>query len=301
MIDAVVTHHLDGFRSGVARFNELLAGALGVPVRGLLDPAPAPRHPLLSFKVGELGPPEERRLAELLADDAWAPELFLHDFDALPLELRLVAAARRIHAGNDAIHAAVAPLHPDVTHAWAPSLIRDHRPLVDTELRVFSFGMAHKLRIDYFEQLRVLLEATGRSYRVHVSAANHETASLRDAELVFDHMHALFPETLWFLGNLSDVAIADQLRSATYFASFFDGGVRANNTSVAAAMESGTVVVTNLDTHSPSALVHLVNVVDIERCDRLPVAEDELAAIGERGRQTAAARDWEALVATLTR
>ena len=32
---AVVTHHRGGFRSGVARFNELLAERLGVPVYGL--------------------------------------------------------------------------------------------------------------------------------------------------------------------------------------------------------------------------------------------------------------------------
>ena len=35
MIDAVVTHHRDSFRSGVGRFNELLGERLGVPVIGI--------------------------------------------------------------------------------------------------------------------------------------------------------------------------------------------------------------------------------------------------------------------------
>ncbi len=56
----------------------------------------------------------------------------------------------------------------------------------------------------------------------------------------------MFP-SLYFLGNLSDVAVYNELRRATFFAAFFDGGVRANNTSVAAAMETGAVVITNLD------------------------------------------------------
>ena len=50
-----------------------------------------------------------------------------------------------------------------------------------------------------------------------------------------DEMHEIFPETLFFLGNLSDVAVFNYLRSSTFFASFFLGGVRANNGSVAAA------------------------------------------------------------------
>ncbi len=38
-IDAVVGHHLNPFTSGVARFNELLADGLGVPILGVGDPA----------------------------------------------------------------------------------------------------------------------------------------------------------------------------------------------------------------------------------------------------------------------
>jgi hypothetical protein len=299
MIDAVVTHHRDGFRSGVARFNELLAEALGVPLVGLLDAATS--APLLSFKVGELGRAEVKRLDVLLADPAWQPELFLHEFAATPLELRLVAAARRVHAGNDEIHGALAGLHGDVTLAWAPSLIAARDALPETELRVFSFGMATKLRLDHFARLRALLDATGRSYAVHLSAAQHATASLREADEMVARMEEVFPGTLVFLGNLSDVAIVDQLRHATFFAGFFERGVRANNTSVAAAMEHGAVVVTNLDRHSPAAFVHGRTVVDVERCESLPVDPADLGALRGNAREAVASRSWDALVETLRR
>ena len=71
-----------------------------------------------------------------------------------------------------------------------------------------------------FRLLRDLLDASGRSYAVYVSAANHETSSLEDAQAVFEEMHGLFP-SLYFLGNLSDVAVHNQLRRSTYFAAFF--------------------------------------------------------------------------------
>ena len=80
-------------------------------------------------------------------------------------------------------------------------------------------------------------------------------------------MHEIFPTELFFLGNLSDVAVSNWLRATTFFAAFFDGGVRANNTSVSAALEQGAVVITNLDRYSPEEYVHLDNVIDIDSCE----------------------------------
>ena len=54
-------------------------------------------------------------------------------------------------------------------------------------------------------------------------------------------------------------------------AAFFPSGVRANNGTVAAAMEHGAVVITNLDEFSPPEFVHMHNVVDINRCEELPL------------------------------
>ena len=253
-VDAVVTHHRDSFRSGVGRFNELLAERLGVPlvgIRKLLHAGCA--HPLLSFKVSELGPTELAELSKLLeTDSSW--EIFLHVYDGLPLEADLVSRATRVHCGNHEVYADARTLNPSCQILWSPGLILDERVFSKTEISVFSFGMAHKIRTDLFRRLRDLLEGSGHSYALYVSAANHETTRIRDAQLIFDELHEIFP-ALFFLGNLSDVAIFNYLRTSTFFATFFIGGARANNGSVAAAMEKGAVVITNLDEHSPPELV----------------------------------------------
>jgi len=156
--------------------------------------------------------------------------------------------------------------------------------------------MAHKVRTDMFERLRRLLEATGRSYALYLSNANHETATLDDARLVYEEMQRTFPRGLYFMGNLSDVAVYNHLVQATFFAAFFREGVRANNTTVASAMEHGAVVITNLDEHSPPYLRHLDNVIDIERCDVLPDDPLELRRISVRAMETSRTLSWDRLV-----
>jgi len=295
-VEAVVTHHRSGFRSGVARFNELLAERLGVPLYGLDDEGPGWASSLLSFKVSELDIATRAALSGRL--DAWDGELFLHELSGLELERELVARARRVHCGNLEIYEGVRGLSDRAEAVWAPGLIVDRRLFEPAAVTVFSFGMAHKIRTDMFRRLRGLLDELGTPYAVYVSAANHETSALEDAQAVFEEMHELFP-SLYFLGNLSDVAVYNRLRESTFFAAFFDRGVRANNTSVAAAMETGAVVITNLDELSPPEYVHGENVIDIERCDRLPAEPEALDAIRARAVETAEARGWDALVARM--
>jgi hypothetical protein len=295
-IEAVVTHHRSGFRSGVARFNELLAERLGEPLYGLDDDGPRWDGSLLSFKVSELDIATRATVTARL--EGWDGELFLHELSGLELERELVGRARRVHCGNLEIFEGVRGLNDRTEAVWAPGLIVDRRAFEPAAVTVFSFGMAHKIRTDMFRRLRGLLDALGTPYAVYVSAANHETTTLEDAQAVFEKMHELFP-SLYFLGNLSDVAVYNRLRESTFFAAFFDRGVRANNTSVAAAMETGAVVITNLDGLSPPEYVHGENVIDIERCDRLPTDPAVLDAIRARAVETAAARGWEALVARM--
>jgi len=294
-VRAVVTHHRDGFRSGVARFNELLAERLGVPLYGLDDDWPG-IYSLLSFKVGEMDMGERAAMTERHA--GWEGEAYLHEWGGLPLEEEIVRRAARVHSGNLEIQEAVTSLNPAAEVVWTPGLLVDRREYERAELTVFSFGMAHKIQTDRFRRLRELLERSGRSYAVYVSAANHETSSLEDAAAVFREMHEVFP-SLYFLGNLSDVAVYNELRRATYFSAFFPGGVRANNTTVAAAMETGAVVITNLDRWSPPEYVHLENMIDIEQCDELPADPAVLERLRARAGATAAARGWDALVSRL--
>jgi hypothetical protein len=244
--------------------------------------------------------PEERdALARRLERAGWRGEVFLHDWAGLELERQVVARARRVHCGNLEIQERVRGLNPESLSVWTPGLLVDRRRYEPAELTVFSFGMAHKIRTDMFERLRELLDGGGRSYAVYVSAATHETATLEDAQAVFEEMHAIFPH-LYFLGNLSDVAVYNQLVQSTFFAAFFPGGVRANNTTVAAAMETGAVVITNLDGHSPPEFVHMENMIDVGRCSELPADEATLERLRGNARETARARGWAQLVERMT-
>jgi hypothetical protein len=298
-LGSVVSHHLNPFTSGVARFNQVLARELGVPVLGLFDEGvDALNAPLLSFKVSELDPGEVAALeerAERLAEGGGF-QLFLHEYRGLPLERRLVEAAARVWCGNGEIAAQVGPLTQRVHTVWAPGLIADTRRYEPSATSVFSFGMAHKLRTDEFVRLRALLEASGRSYTVSISNANHETATMDDAQLLYDEMQEVFGSRLYFLGNLSDVAVFNHLVSATFFAAFFRAGARANNTSIASAMEHGAVVITNLDEHSPPYLRHMDNVIDVERATELPSDPLVLRRIGVRAMETARELTWPKLV-----
>src|SRR5262249_16259439 len=169
-----------------------------------------------------------------------------------------------------------------------------------TELSVFTFGMAHKIRVPLYRRLRDLLEATGKSYSVYVSTALHENTSFDESFVVrFEELLGLFNGQVYFMGYLSDTAVFNHLVECTYLAAFFEKGLRANNTTVSAAMECGCAVITNLDDHSPRGLVHMKNVIDITRCDRLPDVE-QAARIGGAAREIAHADyGWDQLVGQL--
>jgi hypothetical protein len=301
-IDAVVSHLLDPYRSGVARFNEQLAGRLGVRVVGLCtDAAVAAGAPLLSVKLSQLGDGERDALVRVL-DAERSPgsiRVFLHEVAPSPLEERLVRTAGWVFAGNEEIHARVAGLTERCSCLWSPATLQDVRPLDRTELLVFGFGMAHRIRTELFVRLHGLLEATGRTYAVHLSNAVHEAAQLRDARLIGEEMERIFGPRLFFLGQLSDVAVADHLRRATYFAAFFANGARANNSTVVAAMEQGAVVVTNLDELSPPYLRHMETAIDIGRCQELPTDPEVLRAISARAMEAAQSLGWEPFLAAI--
>ena len=301
-VDAVVSHLLDPYRSGIARFNEQLAGRLGVGLVGLCsDAAVGAAAPLLSVKLSQLGDRERAALVRVLhaEREPGAIRVFLHELAPSPLEEQLIRAAGWVFSGNEEVHARVAGLTDRCSCLWSPATLQDARPLAPAELLVFSFGMAHRIRTELFVRLHRLLEATGRSYAVHISNAVHEAADLRDARVIGEEMRRIFGPRVFFLGQLSDVAVVDALRRATYFAAFFADGARANNSTVVAAMEHGAVVVTNLDALSPRYLRHMETAIDIGRCAELPTEPDLLDAISARAAEAAQALGWEPFLAAI--
>ena len=301
MIDCIAGYHLNPWTCGIAKFNAILAKHLDVEVVGIRAVELGSfERPLLSVKLSEFS---EDDTADL---DLWASahkggfELFLHAFDGGEVEQRLVASAARVYVGNAELFRQLRGLRPDVQELFCPGTILNPQRFQRTELSVFTFGMAHKIRVPLYRRLRDLLDATGRSYSVYVSTALHENTSFDGSFVVrFEELQSIFNGDVYFMGYLSDTAVYNHLMDCTYLAAFFEKGLRANNTTVNAAMESGCAVITNLDEHSPAGLAHMQNVIDINLCQALPDF-DAARRIGMAARQTAhTVYGWDRLVAQL--
>lgn len=301
MIDCIAGYHLNPWTCGIAKFNAILAKHLDVEVVGIRAvELGSYERPLLSIKMSEF---TDRDAADL---DLWSSahrgrfELFLHAFDRSEMEQRMVAAAARVYVGNTELFRELSPLRPDVQELFCPGTILNPQRFMRTDISVFTFGMAHKIRVPLYRRLHELLEATGKTYSVYVSTALHENTSFDGSFVVtFEELQSVFGGQVYFMGYLSDTAVFNHLLDSTYLAAFFDKGLRANNTTVNAAMECGCTVITNLDEHSPAGLVHMQNVVDISRCDRLPTVE-ESERIGRAARTVAMGQyGWDHLVSQL--
>jgi hypothetical protein len=301
MTDCIAGYHLNPWTCGIAKFNAILAKHLDLPVVGIRAAELAGyRRPLLSLKMSEFSDGDAADLDRWAAANAGAFELFLHAFDGTEVEQRLLAAADRVYCGNRELFVDLRAARPDIQELFCPGTILNPQRFQDTELSVFTFGMAHKIRVPLYRRLRDLLDATGKTYSVYVSTALHENTSFDGSFVVrFEELQAIFNGQVYFMGYLSDTAVFNHLIDCTFLAAFFEKGLRANNTTVNAAMECGCAVITNLDEHSPASLVHMKNVIDINACDRLPDVE-HTARIGRAARETAHSEyGWEQLVAQL--
>ena len=301
MIDCIAGYHLNPWTCGIAKFNTILAGRLSLPVVGIgSEDLDAYRQPLLSLKMSEFTSDAAHSLDEWIATHQGQFELFLHAFDGTPTEERLIAGASRVYTGNRELSGTVTPIRSDAVELFCPGTLLNPQRFQQTELSVFTFGMAHKIRVPLYRKLHRLLEATGRSYSVYVSTALHENTSFDGSFVVrFEELQAIFGEHVYFMGYLSDTAVFNHLIGCTWLAAFFGKGLRANNTSVNAAMECGCAVITNLDEHSPAGLVHMKNVIDVNACARLPSFE-EARKIGNEAREIAHGDyGWDRLVAQI--
>lgn len=301
-MDSILSYHMNPLTCGVARFNRALADQLGLPIHQLFTAEAARcRKPLLSLKLSEFTEGDAERLEAMV--DSWdgrvEPRLFFHDYSATPVEAKLLRRASTVYCGNEALAQELKALHDDVVEAWCPGYLFDAVPFPeDVDISIYTFGMAHKVRADYYYELYDLLEATGKSYCLYISAAIHEGKSLDDSfTSAYEELKRVFGERIFFLGFISDTGLYNYLRRCTYFAAFFGSGVRANNTSVNTAMQCGAVVLTNLDEHSPHDFVHLESVVDIRQCGgKLPLERAQLERIAARGREVADGRGWQPLM-----
>jgi hypothetical protein len=301
MNDCIAGYHLNPWTCGIAKFNAILARHLDVPVVGIRAVELGSfRRPLLSLKLSEFTPDDAADLDVWTLAHAGQFDLFFHAFDGIESERRLLTAAGRVYCGNEELAHDLAPMRPDIVELFCPGTILNPQRFQRTDLSVFTFGMAHKIRVPLYRRLCDLLDATGRDYSIYVSTALHENTSFDGSFVVrFEELQSVFNGRVYFMGYLSDTAVYNHLLDSTFLAAFFDKGLRANNTTVNAAMECGCTVITNLDEHSPKGLVHMRNVIDINCCERLPDAE-HIERIGRAAREIAHGEyGWDRLIAQL--
>ncbi|HJO02945.1 MAG TPA: hypothetical protein QGG47_03105 [Acidobacteriota bacterium] len=299
-MDSVLSFHMNGLTCGVAKFNHRLASELGVPIHQIFhEDAVTCAEPLLSIKISEFSPLDIDHLARLLDSVPWGDRyrIFLHAWSGTEIENRMLREAREVFCGNTELAGQLVELRSDVQAVWCPGTLDDAREFDLSELTVFTMGMAHKIRSRHYHRLKDLLDATGAPYSLYLSTALHENTSFdEEFSMAFEELRTIFGDDVHFLGYLSDSAVYNYLKQTDYFAAFFDHGVRANNTSVNLAMQCGSVVITNLDEHSPGSLVPMHNVIDIKTCDELPTDAALLDQIGQNADQIVHERyGWKAL------
>lgn len=283
----------------------MLALRMATPCRPLFpDGLSVGGHFLVSVKLRDCTVAERSHLGRSLAvvrDGATAVDVFFHTFDGLAEELALARTSRTVYAANDEIAAALQLLGLNCRVLWCPALVRTGPDPADGTLNVFSFGMAHKIQKARYAELHRLLHRVGCDYRLRVSTAFHEKARFGDFDSVSAKLQTIFGRRMSFLGFLSDAAVNYFLDRSHLFVAFFEQGVRANNTSVHAAMHRGCAVLTNMDAHSPPWFRHGHNVLDIECVTAADLAPMALRRVGLRGQRVNRAHaSWGALVRVLS-
>jgi hypothetical protein len=252
-IDAVRDYHMSPMGCGVSKFNASLAQRLDVPLLPLFQGFSF--CPLVSVKTSELSAGDLWLLQRDLSRRLRPYDLFLHDVPS-PKYRDLVTGARRVYAGNTVIAAAISDLRRDAIHAFCPATVSgtSHRGAY----RVLVFGMAHKLLLPHFEQLKQQLEIEHPDYTIELSTAVHE-GSPWDTALTesVTAMRGIFGDKLRVLGFLGDDALAKELREVDAVAAYYVPALRANNTSAWAALEAGKKLYTNTDADSPPLDVKL--------------------------------------------
>lgn len=252
MIDAVLSYHMNPATCGVAKWNIELAKRLGVPIEPIseLRPTSRPRYtyPLLSIKASEI-PSVYWSFVPFPVLPVF--DAVLHDW--IPQCWGVSRLARRVFAVNTGIAEKVRSEagRQDVIEIGCPSTLNGNP--TRGAYRVLVFGMAHKLVLPHFENLKRELDTEHPDYTVELSTAVHEGSPWDGAlEESAASMRAIFGDKLRVLGFLADDALAKELQDVDAVALFYEPALRANNTTAWAALDAGKKLYTNRDEHSPT-------------------------------------------------
>lgn len=302
---AIISSHVNPNLSGVAKFNMKLSEYLGARFVGIDGCRKLPKAPvLLSVKVKDINGSYARGFNKFVNDiiqNELEFDLFLHTYDNLPVENKLIKKCRVVYPANAFIKEQIKKLNGSAVDVWCPALVDQDVVIHESKLNIFSFGMAHKIQVSYYRKLEKMLREFYLDYSLWISTAFHEKANFGDFDSLSNKLSGIYKDNVQFLGFLSDEAVNYFLDKTNLFVAFFEKGVRSNNTSVLAAMNRGCAILTNLDKYSPRWMEHRHNCLDINRVEPDDLDPVFLNRIGYQARlDSTKYGSWEGLIDILS-
>ena len=279
--DVVLGYHLNIMTCGVARVNDKISKIGKIPHEYIFSPNNKNyKYPLISIKLSEFSKKDQNSLKNLIYKISYA--VFFHGFENKSLEI-LIAKAVKVFAGNDEIKEKLKKLNIKSELSWCPSANDNSVVFKERKLKIFSFGMAHKIKTNYYKKLRKILENSNKDYCLYLSTALHEGTSFdENFHDVYLELKKIFKNKIYHLGYLSDHAVYNFLIKSDYFVAFFSKGVRSNNTSIYATFDAGVPLITNHDKFSPRFLVHDETFLDIDKIKNLKFSNKKLLNITKK-------------------
>ena len=267
--------HAESEFCGVSRFNRILAAKLGIPSSNLENSSiHEDKHVLISVKFSELDLTEaENELSHqvinlhLFSDF----DVFIHDHPKSLKHWDILSRARHIFCGNSKIHKIVKERFSNSSAMWSPPTLPQFRER-NTGLEpvnFISFGMAHKIDINFHKQLIDWLNSNKVNYQMTVSASPHEGEDFfLSSKRIQERFEDLYGKNFIWAGYLGEQILLRELQQSDVFVGFYPDGVRENNSSAIAALSFGLKVITNFDIDSPDFFRNHESAIDIDVLER---------------------------------
>lgn len=298
-IDAILTYHTNILTCGIARFNYSLSKYCRLRILQLFEQEVKKySYPLISLKTSEFTRSDLTKLDDFCDKNKNKYSIFLHGYDHTILEKKILKNSRKIFVGNSLMKRELASDDFEATSLWCPNSNDEQIKFEKKDITLFSFGMAHKIKTDYYKKLKEILEKSNFSYSIYLSTALHENTNFEDSFFeAFEELKKIFPKKIYFLGFLSDSAVYNYMINSDYFLAFFNDGIRENNTSAYAAFEANTTLITNLDQNSPQDFIHEQNLIDINKIKTLNYSKAQQETISKNAKLMLEEKySWEKLV-----
>ena len=296
--DCVITYHHNIHTCGVARFNRYLADHLKIPMLSFTELAnDRYSFPLISIKESEMLHEDVLEFYSIIERTKIRYSVVFHSFEGSETEIKFLKGAEEVMALNAQMAAEILPFRADVLTGFTVATPLPNISISTSfEIKMITFGMAHKIQSSGYIKVADLLNDSGRTSVLEISSALHEGTEFDDRFFnVGEEISEIFDGRVEFLGFLADHEVARRVKAADVMLAFFPNGARENNNSVLSAMWLGTPVITNLDSWSPSWLKHGETVFDINRLEEFP-SKGKLKEVGEFGRSATEHLTYQSLV-----